>query len=211
MAAGLMGPTGIRGSALLTGVTGADGVVGFTGPVGRSGHAGLASLLTGSTGVVGPIGFNVVGPTGPRGWNVMIPAEHTAYFENRLGLVVTAPAAYVGCKFFYTAQHSGQLFTMFTGTWAPTTGDKVWIGSGSGSAPAPNPGDQGLGLPGNVSSWTGVEIAFSPGNVIPFVVISGPFLGQDQGFEVGEERWFDLQTSGGVGTIKNISLAVLEF
>jgi hypothetical protein len=206
-----MGPTGIRGSALLTGATGADGVTGFVGSAGYHGLAGLASLLTGPTGVVGPTGFQVVGSTGPQGPDVMIPAEHTAYFENRLGLVVTAPAAYVGCKFFYTAQHSGQLFTMFTGTWAPTTGDKVWIGGASGSAPAPNSGDQGFGLPGNVSSWTGVEILVPLNKVIPFTVISGPFLGQDQGFEVGEERWFDLQTSGGVGTIKNISLAILEF
>jgi hypothetical protein len=210
---GPRGPIGARQSLLFAGPTGIAGATGLVGLTGYVGPTGLASLLVGMMGAPGPSGDSqVTGATGPTGWNIMVPAANTAYFENTLGLTVgiSGYGSYVGCKFFYTIKGGGQFVAIMTGDWTPSAGDKFWTSIAHGTPPAPNPGDQGLGLPGNVSSFEGVEIKVPIGCTIPFTVVDGPYLGQDQNRVPGQEYWFDLQATG-KGTVKNICCAILEF
>jgi hypothetical protein len=202
-AAGPVGPPGDVATTGATGLAGATGRLGSTGPVGPP---GAESLFMGMLGATGPNGFPVDGPRGPKSADTPFPGQ--AYFENRIGLTISG-SVYIGCKFSYISQSSGQFFVIATGLFTDTgSTDPAWFAINYGRPPSPNPGEPTLGRPGNVSSYGGMEI-FMPRMAVPFTLISAAYYGQDQNRQPGEEFWFDLAASG-VGKVTNISCLILE-
>jgi hypothetical protein len=205
-AVGPTGPAGLPGSALLVGATGLIGPTGRLGPTGSAGLFGLASLLTGATGRAGPTGSSgYPGPKGATGAFEFIPEDRVQYYENPVGYTLTTSGAAVGCKFFYTPKKEGSiLFAMFTGLAEPTDTDVFQIGAGSGTGAAPNPGE---------TSGYGDALEISgAGLSIPFFLTYYFYYRHEL---VGEfpypDRWFDLSSYGGGGTVRNIACIVVEF
>jgi hypothetical protein len=203
-AIGPIGPTGPMSSAFVgvIGPTGPSGMQGFMGALGR---LGLNSTVTGTTGRVGPSGSSgYPGPRGATGPFEFIPENRFQYYENLVGSSLVTSGGAVGCKFIYAPKREFCiLLAMFTGLAEPASSGIFQVGPGSGVGPAPNPGEFG-------GYGDSVEVS-GAGLSIPFFAVHRLDY-RDGGEEFPySDRWYDLTTLGGGGTVRNISCIVLEF